>query len=1115
MAPPAAAAPASTASSSPSAAVPSSAEGPHPGTLDVFEPVPGGATTLDPAAAYDTTSYEVILNVYQTLVSYNGSTTGSFVPTLATCVPGQGTQCATDYGTGFTGIFNATGGNFTGTNGAPVYWTFVIDPAAHFYDPGTGTSWKVYPSDVMFSIARSLAFADVPYATKTAGWILAQALLPPGNDKWDNSLHSPYNNTPAQIYDSMLVNDSAYCPAKAMNGVQGNGCITFVADGSSQVWPEFLDFVEDNLGASVVPCGWFSAQGANITGWSGSAAAHGDGSCKLPDGGSTTNNSAWSTYVGGLGDTYWDTYEALDNNWPAPNQGVEKALVGSGPYYASVNWGLSYDLAANPGYAEPSGCSGAASLATYSGYCDPAPGAYIPKVDVTWETSKQGDSLGTDAIEAGTADFAGIYTTQTTSLLGYVHSGLWQYNLFPTLSTGFTPINLGISYSAFDTDFAGVSPSGSNPINATLLTDLGIRNFYVQAYPYTTIEEDINTVDDIQFSFNAGGPIPFGMGNYYPSNVSWPSLMGDPIGANATHVGSAQWWWNQLVNETTGPYYNATLVKDCVGASSPCSWYVGYFDGAPVGETVINDWAGEIYNISQHALEPVPLAETFTQFLTAFAGAYEVPLASSFGFGWAPDYPDPTDYAAPMSQANGDYTGPDAFSEQLLTGGGGPWNATNPSPYENNTTCGHSGIGPGSYGNLTYWANQANVTNLTTGNFSSECQGVAYAVANYWLGITGALAAGPTRILQYNLEEQILNRLAMYIYNGQTNELVGFAPWIDKTSINENPVIGGGGDSVWFQVRYNTSFSAGYSITMKESGLPSGTSWSATVGLTTLTGTGTSIAFPATFANGSYNYSVSFETGYSVAPSSGAVTVAGADATQDVVYTAFSTASSDVYFNETGLPSNTSWSVLIPGYGAVTSGEPTETFALPNHATYPYTASLVVGFLTPAAGERERGRRTGVHRPELHLDRRPELRADVHGERPAGRYELVGHDRPDRIRVHGRGLEREPHPLRAERHLLGADHLPVGLCFPSRARQGGRERRERDAPGRDQPDRDASGARRRVPGLDVPEHARLRVDRNPRTARHRGIPARRPPQAPRVPAGVVDAGREADGFPDR
>ncbi len=93
--------------------------------------------------------------------------------------------------------------------------------------------------------------------------------------------------------------------------------------------------------------------------------------CKLPDGGTTTNNTAWDTYVANLRPKDRDTYQALDNAWPATNPGVQKKVVGSGPYYASVNWGLTYDLAGNPAYQQPSGCSGAAGLAKYTGYCDP------------------------------------------------------------------------------------------------------------------------------------------------------------------------------------------------------------------------------------------------------------------------------------------------------------------------------------------------------------------------------------------------------------------------------------------------------------------------------------------------------------------------------------------------------------------------------------------------------------------------------------------------------------------------------------------------------------------------------------------------------------------------
>ncbi|MGP8109903.1 MAG: hypothetical protein ACLQD9_04250 [Thermoplasmata archaeon] len=905
----------------------SPAAGPHPGTIEAYEPVPGGATTEDPAVAYDTTSYEVILNVYQTLVSYNGSSTATFVPTLATCVPGQNatatTGCASDYGTGFTGIFNQTGANFTGSNGGPAYWTYVIDPAAHFYDPATKTSWKVYPSDVMFSIARTIGWSDD--SLKTPGWILAQSLLPNGSSKWDSGIHSPYNSTPENILGSMLINDSSYCPAKALNGVLGDGCITFVANGSGALWPEFNEFVEDNLGASVVPCGWFTYQAAGLPGWTGTSAANGDGSCALPDGGNTTQNAAWTTYISGLNPKSWDALESsVTPDWPVEEANVQWSMVGSGPYYASVNPGLSYSLAVNPAYVQPSGCSGVGGLAKYSGYCDPAVGAYIPSVDVVWETAEEGDSLGTDSILAGTADFAGIYTTETSTLLGFVHSGIWQYVLFPTLSTAFTPINLGIDYSAYNTTFGG-TPLEANPINPTLLTDIGLRNFYVDAYPYTTIENTINTVDGIQFAFNAGGPIPSGMGNYYPSNVSWPYLLGNPSNSTAATPGTASWWWANITNPAS-PYYNATLVNDCT-VGSPCTWPIAYFDGAPADLTLINDWAAEIFQLSGHTLEPYPLAETFTQFLGDLVGAYASPLASSVGFGWAPDYPDPTDYFAPMAQPNGDYTAPDTFNAQLAL-----------PQYEDNATCGHSNT---TFANLTYWAAQAE--NPAAGTLNSTCQGVAYNVASYWMAIVGALPSGPTRVLDYNYLEQITNALAMYIYNGQSNELIGFAPWINPASINENSVIGGGGDSVWFQVQYAA---ATYSATITESGLTAGTGWSATVGPTTLSSHTASIVFPG-LANATYDYSVSFEAGYSVAPSNGTITIAGANVPQAVAYTAFVTSTATVTFLETGLASNTSWTLVVSGYGAQTTNGPSLAFALPESHVYDYQAQIIEGYFAP------------------------------------------------------------------------------------------------------------------------------------------------------------------------
>ena len=71
---------------------------PHPGTIDTYEVAPGGATSIDPVVDYESVGYEVIANIYQTLIYYNGSSTTSYLPELATCVPGTA-ACSSLYGT--------------------------------------------------------------------------------------------------------------------------------------------------------------------------------------------------------------------------------------------------------------------------------------------------------------------------------------------------------------------------------------------------------------------------------------------------------------------------------------------------------------------------------------------------------------------------------------------------------------------------------------------------------------------------------------------------------------------------------------------------------------------------------------------------------------------------------------------------------------------------------------------------------------------------------------------------------------------------------------------------------------------------------------------------------
>lgn len=907
---------------------PAVATSPHPGTLDIYEVSPAGADSVDPAVAYDTVSYEPILNVYQTLINYNGVSTNTFVPTLATCVPGTA-QCVTDYGSNLTGY----------VGGQPMYWTFVIDKNARFFDPSTSATWSVYPSDVMFSLARTMAFTDIPYAGKTPGWILSQSLLPFGNPGWDGGAHFPFNNTPSNILSSMLVNDSAYCPAAAMSSE--NGCITFHANGGGSAWPIFLELIADNLGGSVVPCGWFSAsaQNASIPGWAGTAAANGDGSCALPDGGTTTNATAWSTYLSGLSPTAWDSYEALDAAWPATNPHVQFAAVGSGPYGAAVTAGTGYQLEVNPGYAQPSGCSGSGGVATYSGYCDPAAGGYIGNVNVFWEPD---DSFGISQYTSGQADLAGIEAVHTSTMVSLESSGKLNIYQFPTISSFFTPINLAFNAGNYATDFP-TQPTQNIP--STFFSNIALRNFYVDSYPYKVVNQTVNTVDNISYDFNAAGPIPFGMGSYYPSNVSFPYKLGGGVpDSNPSDIGGAAWWLAQAKNPTS-PFYSAALASCTVG--TPCTWAIAGLSGDPSGDIAIADWIASIETLSGNTLKPFGGSSfdlTFPQFLnTAFASPFTGPLVSETGTGWAPDYPDPTDYMTPMALPDQTYTAPETFNEIV----------SNNSYGTNSPSCGHTGFaGMADFHNLTYWAAAAASYSLP-----NDCQGAAYGVSVAASTYAGGLPpTSATRVLLYNEIEFILNGLAMFTYNGQQNAVLTAAPWIYGPSLNTNVMIGGGGDQIWFHLQYLPFES---SVTFKELGLPLGAHWGVSAGSPPQTFSNTTYSRGGSItvqeANGSVAFSANSPAGYGLAlvtgpnhPTYSSVAATG----RAVTYVLHFGTLESVNFNETvinhwpGLPAGDSWTVTLtavnpggmPGSSNSTTGS-TIGFILPKGSHFKFVIS--------------------------------------------------------------------------------------------------------------------------------------------------------------------------------
>ncbi len=724
---------------------------PHPGTIDSYEVIPGGATSIDPAVDYESVGYEVLANIYQTLVYYNGSSSASFLPEIATCVPGTA-ECSTLYGSSLI-VNNATTGN-------PQYWTFVIDKNANYYDPSTGAHWGVYPTDVMASLARTAGFADLPFYGANPGWIQSQSFLNIGSPTFDSAMHYPYNNTGANILSAMLINDSTYCPAAAMSGE--HGCITFNAWGAGSDWPFFLELVSDPDGGAIEPCGWYGYEGAGAPGFT-TTAAKGDGPCLLPDGQNTTNNkdgtltTAWSSYLASItpesstGFKAWDSFEAAASLTPAVYPSVRFAGVGSGPYYlASLTRGVGYVLGANPYYNQPN-CAA-------DSWCQPAPGNYASTVNTFWEPT---DQVGIQEYIQGKADFAGIESQDTSTLLNLEATGKVGLLPVPTISIFFDPINFGVNVGSIDQYYTGSVHLPSNATGSSnFFSYVALRQFLVNAFPYTQDIDQVVTVDGIQGGFNYGGAIPHFMGNYYPTNVSWPSGQPD---TNPADVGGAAWWWAQA-NDPTSVYYD-NLLAQCTVAN-PCTFPVIGAQADTIQDGQFPIWASWISQLTGGRITFTEVDLTFSQEVVYAESStpFTNPM-TIYVLGWLPDYPDPTDYVAPMYLPDATYTAPDAVFEGLA----------------NDTAC--AAEGGDTFANLSYWAQQQGVPQY--------CQGTAYGVMTWANHYAGALPVGPERVLYYNLASHIANDLALYLYQFQEEIVFTYAPWINPSTIDSNVVAAG------------------------------------------------------------------------------------------------------------------------------------------------------------------------------------------------------------------------------------------------------------------------------------------------------------------------------------
>ncbi|WP_153280102.1 ABC transporter substrate-binding protein [Thermoplasma sp. Kam2015] len=155
----------------------------------------GAYKTLDGAIAYDTVSGEILENVYQFLVMYNGSSSSSFVPQLAAYLP-----------TTSNGGINTNYKNYTVTTPWHTTYTVHIKPYENYtFHIRANATWQngqpVTAWDVYYSYIRTLLFdAGSP---ETPGWIIAQVLLPgnyyTSNTFWNITQNMTVNNATNNI----------------------------------------------------------------------------------------------------------------------------------------------------------------------------------------------------------------------------------------------------------------------------------------------------------------------------------------------------------------------------------------------------------------------------------------------------------------------------------------------------------------------------------------------------------------------------------------------------------------------------------------------------------------------------------------------------------------------------------------------------------------------------------------------------------------------------------------------------------------------------------------------------------------------------------------------------
>lgn len=241
----------------------------------------GGPETLDPALAYETAGGEIIQNVYETLVFYDGAATDKFVPMLA-----ESWEVSDD---GLT-------------------YTFKMRSGVTFHEGQT-----LEASDVAYSFQRGLLFGGY----SSPQWLLAEPFFGVGNDDITCIVDGCAS---ADDREALSANDPAALVAaceRVTSAIVADDAAGTVTMTLAQSWGPFIPTIANSWG-SALDQGWAVEHGA----W--------DGSCDTWQNyyAEPSESDPLTTIMNGTGPFKFDHYtngEELvlvrnDNYWQTPAQ---------------------------------------------------------------------------------------------------------------------------------------------------------------------------------------------------------------------------------------------------------------------------------------------------------------------------------------------------------------------------------------------------------------------------------------------------------------------------------------------------------------------------------------------------------------------------------------------------------------------------------------------------------------------------------------------------------------------------------------------------------------------------------------------------------------------------